>query len=113
MFLYYFAIPAVVIVVVLILLVLFEPGLDYAVTRRRTRSDSDEFLCLLGALADAQVHRDSRVEGADQRRRRSTKRSSRRSAAPSGASTSKRTSSARTRSAGGSSRRWPSGRGPA
>ena len=58
----YFAIPAVVIVVVLILLVLFEPGLDYAVEAPVQPIDSDDFLCLMGALSDAQVRRDSRVD---------------------------------------------------
>lgn len=58
----YFAIPAVVIVVVLILLVLFEPGLDYAVEAPVQAIDSDDFLCLMGALSDAHVRRDSRVD---------------------------------------------------
>jgi cardiolipin synthase len=58
----YLAIPAIVIVVVLFLLVLFEPGLEYHVRAPEHPLDSDEFLCLIGALADAQVHRDSRVD---------------------------------------------------
>jgi cardiolipin synthase len=58
----YFAIPAVAIVVVLILLVLFEPGLDYAVEPPPHPLDSDDFLCLVGALCDAQVRRDSRAD---------------------------------------------------
>jgi cardiolipin synthase A/B len=57
-----FSIIAIVITVVLFLLVLFEPGLDYHVTAPEYALDSDEFLCLLGALSDAQVHRDSRIE---------------------------------------------------
>jgi cardiolipin synthase len=58
----YFAIPALVIVAVLLLLVLFEPGLDYRVEPPPHPLDSDEFLCLVGALSDAQVRRDSRAE---------------------------------------------------
>src|SRR3954447_6422632 len=58
----YFAIPALAIVVILILLVLFEPGLDYAVEAPQQPLDSDDFLCLMGALSDAQVRRDSRTE---------------------------------------------------
>jgi cardiolipin synthase len=58
----YFAIPAIVIVAVLILLVLFEPGLDYHITAPQHPIDSDEFLCVVGALADAHVRRDSHVE---------------------------------------------------
>jgi cardiolipin synthase len=58
----YFAIPALVIVAVLILLVLFEPGLEYAVEAPNHPLDSEEYLCLIGALADAQVRRDSRAE---------------------------------------------------
>src|SRR5258705_5118689 len=57
-----FSIIAIVITVVLLLLVLFEPGLDYHVTAPDYPLNSDEFLCLLGALSDAQVHRDSRIE---------------------------------------------------
>jgi cardiolipin synthase len=56
------SILAFVITGVLLLLVLFEPGLDYRVAPPEHPIDSDDFLCLLGALADAQVHRDSRVE---------------------------------------------------
>lgn len=58
----YFAIPALVIVAVLLLLVLFEPGLEYRVQPPPHPLDSDEFLCLVGALSDAQVRRDSRAE---------------------------------------------------
>ena len=57
-----FAIIAFGIVACLVLLVLFEPGLKYEVTAPAHALDSEDFLCLLGALADAQVHRDSRVE---------------------------------------------------
>jgi cardiolipin synthase len=57
-----FSIIAIVITVVLLLLLLFEPALDYHVTAPPYTLDSDDFLCLLGALSDAQVHRDSRIE---------------------------------------------------
>ena len=53
---YTFAILAIVITVALFLLVLFEPGLKYHVTAPAHPLESDEFLCLLGALSDAQVH---------------------------------------------------------
>jgi cardiolipin synthase len=56
------SILAIVVTVGLFLLVLFEPGLDYKVEPPAYPLESDEFLCLLGALADAPVHRDSRVE---------------------------------------------------
>ncbi len=59
---YFFAIFAFVIVIFLILLVLFEPGLEYKVHAPEHELGSEEFLCLLGALSDAQVHRDSRIE---------------------------------------------------
>ena len=41
---------------------LFEAGLAYKVAALEHPLDSEEFLCVLGALADAQVHEDSRVE---------------------------------------------------
>src|SRR3954468_13324955 len=88
----YFAIPALAIVVILILLVLFEPGLDYAVEAPQQPLDSDDFLCLMGALSDAQVRRARRTR-CSRTGRRSTRRSSRPSATPGGASTSRRTSS--------------------
>ncbi|MDB5322600.1 MAG: phospholipase D/Transphosphatidylase [Phycisphaerales bacterium] len=57
-----FSIIAITITVVMFLLILFEPGLKYEVTAPEHPLDSDQFLCLLGALSDAQVHRDSRVQ---------------------------------------------------
>jgi len=48
--------------VVVLLLVLFEPGLEYKVEAPAEPIDSRDFLCLVGALSDAQVHHDSRVE---------------------------------------------------
>src|SRR4051812_15662121 len=56
------SILAMVITVVLLLGVLFEPGLEYAVKAPEHPLESADYLCLLGALSDAQVHRDSRVE---------------------------------------------------
>lgn len=46
----------------LVFLVLFEPGLRYAIKPRKVETDSQEFLYLLGALCDAQVHGRTRVE---------------------------------------------------
>jgi cardiolipin synthase len=57
-----FSLIAVAVTIILLLLVLFEQGLKYHVRSSRHSLESDEFLCLLGALADAQVHADSRVE---------------------------------------------------
>ncbi len=59
---YFFAIVCFVIVGVLVFLVLFEPGLEYKVKAPTHGLESEEFLCLMGALSDAQVHRDSEVE---------------------------------------------------
>jgi cardiolipin synthase len=59
---YFLAIVCFVIVGVLLFLVLFEPGLEYNVKAPTHGLESEEFLCLLGALSDAQVHRDSQVE---------------------------------------------------
>src|SRR3954466_13907911 len=56
------SIIAITLVVVLFLLVLFEPGLKYQIKAPEHPLDADEFLCLLGALSDAQIHRDSRVD---------------------------------------------------
>ena len=50
------------IVAVLLFLVLFEPPLRYEVVAPPLPLDSDQFLYLLGALADAQVHQHSTVE---------------------------------------------------
>jgi cardiolipin synthase len=56
------AILCIAITAVLLLLVLFEQGLRYDVEPPTHPLESEEFLCLLGALSDAQVLRDSRVE---------------------------------------------------
>ena len=56
------AIICFVVVGTLLFLVLFEPGLTYQVKRPGHPLDSDDFVCLIGALADAQVHRDSHIE---------------------------------------------------
>ena len=56
------SILAITLVVVLFLLVLFEPGLKYQIKAPEHPLDADEFLCLLGALSDAQIHRDSRID---------------------------------------------------
>ena len=53
---------ALAIVVALLLLVLFEPALRYAVQQPPAAPDSEEFLRVVGALADAELHRRSRVE---------------------------------------------------
>lgn len=50
------------IVLILLLLVLFEPPLRYAIDPPPVPPDSDEFLRLISALADAQLHRRSSVE---------------------------------------------------
>src|ERR671912_1842769 len=52
----------VALVAFLLFLVLFEPGLAYRVEAPEAPLDSPAFLHQLGALADAQVHPDSRVE---------------------------------------------------
>ncbi|HEX8523884.1 MAG TPA: phospholipase D-like domain-containing protein [Tepidisphaeraceae bacterium] len=59
---YVMAIICFVVVGTLLFLVLFEPGLTYQVKRPGHPLDSDDFVCLIGALADAQVHRDSHIE---------------------------------------------------
>ena len=51
-----FAIVAFVVLLFLLFLILFEPGLRYAICPRPLPLDCDEFLQLLGALCDAQVH---------------------------------------------------------
>jgi cardiolipin synthase len=56
------AIPSVLIVLLLLALVLFEPGLEYKVTPPPAAIESDAFLCVLGALADAEVHDYTRIE---------------------------------------------------
>jgi cardiolipin synthase len=56
------AILCIAITAVLLLLVLFEPGLRYQVDPPPYAPESEEFLCVLGALSDAQVLRDSKVD---------------------------------------------------
>jgi len=56
------AIVSMAIVALLLVLVLFEPGLEYKATAPDVPLDSDAFLCVLGALADSQVHDYERVE---------------------------------------------------
>lgn len=60
--LHFFALASLVIVAFLIFLILFEPSLKYHVLRPDVPIDSDHYLRLLGALADAEVHGRSRVE---------------------------------------------------
>ncbi|HWE95064.1 MAG TPA: hypothetical protein VG269_13945, partial [Tepidisphaeraceae bacterium] len=57
-----FAYFAWAVLLFLVFLVLFEPGLRYAIRPRKVATDSDEFLQLLGALCDAQVHRRTCME---------------------------------------------------
>jgi cardiolipin synthase len=56
------AILCIAVTAVLLLLVLFEQGLRYDVEAPPHPLESEEFLCLLGALSDAQILRDSRLE---------------------------------------------------
>jgi cardiolipin synthase len=56
------AIVALVMMIVLILLVLFEPPLRYNVKPPDVPLDSKDFLRLIAALADAQIHYDGDVE---------------------------------------------------
>jgi cardiolipin synthase A/B len=53
---------ALFVVIVLILLVLFEPPLRYNVKAPSVPIDSDEYLRLISALADAKIHFDGHVE---------------------------------------------------
>jgi cardiolipin synthase len=46
----------------LLFLVLFERGIDYRVRVPPIDLASDQYLCLLAALSDAQIHRNSRIE---------------------------------------------------
>jgi cardiolipin synthase A/B len=55
------AIFALLLLGFLVFLVLFERGLDYKVTAPKSPIDTQEYLCLLAALSDAQIHRHSRV----------------------------------------------------
>src|SRR4051812_8864137 len=56
------AVIALIVTGVLLFLVLFEPGLKYCVKPSEHPLDSEDFLCLVGVLADAQVRRDSRAD---------------------------------------------------
>ncbi len=51
-----YAIISMVIVALLLFLILFEPGLEYLVKAPDAPIESDEYLCQLGALADAEIH---------------------------------------------------------
>src|SRR6185312_9229479 len=62
MFLMIFGAVCIVIVLVLLSLVLFEPSLPYDVTAPPMPLDSEGFLCLMGALADADVQRHNTIE---------------------------------------------------
>src|SRR5690348_11055087 len=57
-----FAIVCVAVVIFLVVLILFEPGLKYAICPRPVPLESEEFLRLMGALCDAQVHGCTRIE---------------------------------------------------
>jgi cardiolipin synthase len=61
MFFFISAILAFAILGLLVFLVLFDPGLEYEVESPKYPLDSNEYLRLLGALADAQVHDQSRL----------------------------------------------------
>jgi cardiolipin synthase len=56
------AVLSLVVVIFLVFLILFEPGLNYEVTAPDVPIDSDQFVCLLAALTDAAVRRDSSAE---------------------------------------------------
>jgi cardiolipin synthase A/B len=58
----FFAILSIAVVAFLLFLILFERGLHYRVEPPAAAIESNEFLCLLGTLSDAQVHRHSKVE---------------------------------------------------
>src|SRR4051812_6171794 len=53
---------ALVVVLVLVLLVLFEPPLRYRIGTLSMPPDSGDFLRVVGALANAQLHHHSSVE---------------------------------------------------
>jgi cardiolipin synthase len=53
---------ALILVIILISLVLFEPGLPYEVKWPNEPLDSEAFCCLVGALANAEIYRNSQVE---------------------------------------------------
>lgn len=56
------AIISVALVAFLLLLVMIEPGLRYQVTAAPEPLDSEAFLCLLGTLSDAPIHRQSQID---------------------------------------------------
>jgi len=56
------AVLSLLIVLFLVFLILFEPGLEYEVKAPDVPIDSDQFVCLLAALTDAAVRRDSSAE---------------------------------------------------
>ena len=56
------ALLCLLIVAFLVFLILFEPGLEYEVTAPELPLASDAFVCLLAALTDAAVRRDSTAE---------------------------------------------------
>src|SRR3954468_3420347 len=53
---------AFIIVMFLVFLILFEPGLNYAVKPPPVAIDSNQYIRLLGALADSELHPHSSVE---------------------------------------------------
>jgi cardiolipin synthase len=53
---------AIALMLFLLFLVLFEPGIMYRADPVDCEVASDQFLCLLGAAADAQVHRNSTMQ---------------------------------------------------
>src|SRR5687767_3701413 len=58
----FLAAACLVVVAFLVFLILFEPGLEYEVEPPAVPIDSDHFVCLLAALTDAAVRRNSTVE---------------------------------------------------
>ena len=53
---------AIALMLFLLFLILFEPGLKYRAEPVQCDLASDQFLCLLGAVSDAQVHQNSKME---------------------------------------------------
>jgi cardiolipin synthase len=58
----FLAIFSIAVLAFLLFLILFERGLNYTVKAPGFALESPEYLCLLGTLSDAQIHRHSRVE---------------------------------------------------
>src|SRR5687768_4717859 len=56
------AVISMAIVALILFLLLFEPGLDYKVTPPDVALESNQFLCVLSALSDSEVHDYERVE---------------------------------------------------